>query len=44
VISTIEKGGKGECYILSNRYVAIKEIADLTSRYSGAKKERWVVR
>lgn len=43
VISAIEKGRKGECYILSNRYVTIKEIADLTSRYSGAKKINWVL-
>lgn len=36
VISSIDKGKKGETYILSNRYVTIEEIANLTSKYSGA--------
>ncbi len=38
VISAIDKGKKGETYILSNRYITIQEIADLTSKYSGSKK------
>lgn len=42
-VSAIEKGGKGECYILSNRYVTIKEITDLVSRYSGVKRIKLVL-
>ncbi len=38
ILSAIEKGKNGECYILSNRYVELKEIVDLVCRYGNRKK------
>lgn len=38
ILSATENGRDGECYILSNRYVSIKELVDGVCRYSGAKK------
>ena len=43
VISACEKGKKGECYILSNRYIEIKELLDLTSEVCGTKKVKTVL-
>ena len=38
IISAIDNGKIGECYILSNRYVTIKEIAQEIYKYINAKK------
>ena len=38
VISASEKNNRGECYILSNRYVTIKELADVICDIIGRKK------
>lgn len=38
VINACFKGKKGECYILSNRYVEIKELLDVISEVSNGKK------
>ncbi len=40
ILSAVDKGRDGECYILSNRYVTIKEMVDLACGYAGAKKIR----
>lgn len=37
VINACEKGVRGECYILSNRYVEIKELLDLVSEAGNTK-------
>ncbi|MDO4564428.1 MAG: NAD-dependent epimerase/dehydratase family protein [Clostridia bacterium] len=38
IISAAQKGRSGECYILSNRYISIRELLDTLSKVSGAKK------
>ena len=38
VIKSCKKGKKGECYILSNRYVEVKELVDLISKATKGKK------
>ena len=38
VISATEKGKKGECYILSNRYIPVRELLNTLSRVTGGKK------
>ena len=38
IISSCKNGKKGECYILSNRYVDVKELVDLISKTVGVKK------
>lgn len=38
IVSSIDNGKVGECYILSNRYVTIKEMAEEIYKYIGAKK------
>ncbi len=38
IISSCNNGKKGECYILSNRYVDVKELVDLISKTVGVKK------
>lgn len=38
VISATEKGKKGECYILSNRYYTIQELADMICQEKDLKK------
>lgn len=38
VISAVEQGKKGECYILSNRYFEIQEIVDDLTEITGGKK------
>lgn len=38
IISSCKNGKKGECYILSNRYVDVKELVDLISKEVGVKK------
>ena len=38
IISAAINGKKGECYILSNRYVSIKELFDLLAIISGQKR------
>ena len=40
IISACDKGKKGECYILSNRYVEIKELLDIISEVRNTKKIR----
>lgn len=38
VIAATEKGKKGECYILSNRYVPVRELLNTLSRVTGGRK------
>ncbi len=38
IISAIENGRKGECYILSNRYISVKEIADSVCKKCSLRK------
>ena len=38
IISCVDKGTSNECYILSNRYVSIKELLDTLHDISGRKK------
>ena len=38
VINACDKGENGECYILSNRYVKIKDLLDTVSSFTGIKK------
>ena len=40
VIAATERGKKGECYILSNRYVAVPELLNTLSRITGGRKIR----
>jgi len=39
IIAAIEKGKKGECYILSNRFVSFNEIFDILSQICGIKRK-----
>lgn len=43
IISACYKGKKGECYILSNRYVSIKELLDLVSKVRNTKKIKLIL-
>ena len=43
VISACKNGANGECYILSNRYIAIKELCDLICDVQGRKKIKMVL-
>ena len=43
IISACEKDNNGECYILSNRYIAIKELCDLICDVQGRKKMKMVL-
>lgn len=43
VISACQKGRKGECYILSNRYVEIKELLDTVSEVRNTKKIKTIL-
>ncbi len=38
VIAATEKGKKGECYILSNRYIPVRELLNTLSRVTGGRK------
>lgn len=38
IIHACDKGRTGECYILSNQYITIKELLDMISKVSGKKK------
>lgn len=40
VIAATERGKKGECYILSNRYVGVPELLNTLSRVTGGRKIR----
>lgn len=43
VIAAADRGKKGECYILSNRYVPVKELLNTLARVTGGKKIRTVL-
>lgn len=43
IISACDKGKRGECYILSNRYVEIKELLDIVSEVRNIKKIKTVL-
>ena len=43
VISACKNGKKGECYILSNRYVGVKELVDIISQAAGVKKIKTIL-
>lgn len=40
VLSAAERGRDGECYILSNRWISVRELVDLTCQYSNARRVR----
>lgn len=43
IINACYKGKKGECYILSNRYIEIKELLDLVSEIKNIKKIKLIL-
>jgi len=43
IISACDKGKAGECYILSNRYISIKELLDTVSEVRNTKKIKTVL-
>lgn len=43
IISACQNGKKGECYILSNRYVGVKELVDIISQAAGVKKIKTIL-
>lgn len=43
VIAATEKGKKGECYILSNRYIPVRELLGTLARVTGGKKIKTVL-
>lgn len=43
IIAACTKGKSGECYILSNRYISIKELLDTISEVKGIKKIKTVL-
>ncbi len=43
VIAAADKGKKGECYILSNRYIPVKELLNLLSRVTGGRKIKTIL-
>lgn len=43
IISACDKGEKGKCYILSNRYVKIKELLDTVSEVTNIKKIKTIL-
>jgi dihydroflavonol-4-reductase len=49
ILSCCRKGGRGECYILANRYVTVAELLDLLHETTGKRKTgiyapRWLVK
>lgn len=38
IIAATDKGRKGECYILSNRYIPVRELLNTLSRVTGGRK------
>ena len=43
VITACEKGRKGECYILSNDYIEVRDLLDIISEVQGRKKIKTVL-
>lgn len=43
ILAAMEKGRKGECYILSNQFYTVKEFLDLLAEVSGKRKIRTVL-
>ena len=43
IISACQNGKKGDCYILSNRYVGVKELVDIISQAAGVKKIKTIL-
>ena len=43
VIAATKKGKKGECYILSNRYIPVRELLNTLSRVTGGKSIKTVL-
>ena len=43
VIAATEKGKKGECYILSNCYMPVKELLNMLSRITGGRKVKTIL-
>ncbi len=43
IIAADEKGSAGECYILSNRYIEIRELLDTVGRVANIKKLRTIL-
>jgi dihydroflavonol-4-reductase len=42
IISACKKGGRGECYILSNRYISIKEFFRTFKNLTGKRQPRFM--
>jgi len=43
VLSAVDKGHKGECYILSNKYISVPQLFDMLHRITGRRKVRTVL-
>lgn len=43
ILKACEKGKKGECYILSNKYIEVRELVDLVSKYAKVGKIKTVL-
>lgn len=43
IISCLERGRAGECYILSNRYVSVRELLDMMSEVTGKRKIKTIL-
>lgn len=43
VLSAVERGSKGRCYILSNKYTSVKQLVDMLHTISGQRKIRTVL-
>lgn len=43
IIAATERGKKGECYILSNRYVPVKDLLNTLSRITGGRKVQTIL-
>ena len=43
IVSALDRGKKGECYILSNRYYAVKDILDMLHEITGKRQIKTVL-
>lgn len=43
ILKACEKGKKGECYMLSNKYIEVRELVDLVSKYAKVGKIKTVL-
>lgn len=43
IVSAVDHGRKGECYILSNKYITIKDMINITSEFVNQKQKKTVL-